>query len=119
MKLEKQIKDKKKQIDNLVNKLALDDSISDILIDKIKSLKDEVQSYESELLKISNNIEAIKEDTYKYYFISRMLDRCENIRELSNDEQKRVINAFIDVITYNSDTDLVDISFIGANSKKK
>jgi len=118
LKLEKQIRDKKKQIDNLVNKLALDDSITDILIDKIKSLKDEVKSFESELLEISNNIEAVKEDSVNISFISSILNKCENIRELSNDEQKRVINALIDVITYDSNTDLVDISFIGANSKK-
>jgi len=118
LKLEKQIKDKRKQIDNLVNKLALDDSISDILIDKIKVLKDEVQSYESELLKISNNIEVIKEDSITISFISSMLDRCENIRDLPKEEQKKLINIFVDIITYDSETDLVDITFIGANVKK-
>lgn len=119
LKLEKQIKDKKKQIDNLVNKLSLDDSIADILIDKIKTIKDEVKSFESELLEINNNIENIKEENINISFISNMLNRCENIRTISIEEQKQLINAFVDVITYNSETDITDITFIGANSKKK
>jgi len=119
LKLEKQLKDKKKQIDNLVNKLALDDSIADILIDKIKSLKDEVKSFESELLEINDNIETINQDNINIDFISNMLEKCEKIRELSKDEQKQLIDVFVDEITYNSNTDLVDLSFVGANAKKK
>lgn len=120
LQFEKELKEKKKQIDNLVNKLSkVDDSIADILIDKIKVLKDEVKSLESNLLELSNKLEEFKEENINISFISNMLDKCEKIRELPKEEQKQLIDIFIEEIIYDSNTDLIDMSFIGANSKKK
>ncbi|GAA0076142.1 recombinase family protein [Clostridium sp. CTA-5] len=115
--LEKQIADKKKQIDNLVNKLSLDDSISDILIDKIKSLKKDVKKIELELLEITTDIEDNKKEELNISFISTILDKCINIRILPTSEQKQLINAITDDIIYNSETQEIEINIIG--SKKK
>lgn len=121
LKLEKEITTNEKRIDNLMDELSdeTDSDMRDLLKEKIKSLKSKTKSLESELLTINNNIETIKEDNINISFISSMLNRCEKIRELPYEEQKQLIDVFIDEITYDSNTDLVDISFIGANSKKK
>lgn len=121
LKLEKDIKTNEKRIDNLMNELSdeTDNDMIDLLKEKIKSLKFKVKSLESELLELNNSIKSIKENTININFISRMLGKCENIRELPKEEQKQLIDIFIDQITYDSNTDLVDISFIGANSKNR
>jgi predicted nucleic acid-binding Zn-ribbon protein len=121
IKLEKELKNNQKRIDNLMDELSdeSDQDMRELLKDKIKSIKTEIKSLESELLEINNNIESIKEDNINISFITSMLDKCEKIRDLPKDEQKQLIDIFIDEITYDSNTDLVDISFIGANSKKK
>ncbi|MCE5220888.1 MAG: recombinase family protein [Clostridium sp.] len=116
--LEKQIHDKQKQMNNLVNKLSMDDSIADVLMSKIKELKDDIRILDSELLEITNTIQSAKEEEINISFISNILDKCLNIRNLSNKEQTELINIIIDVIMYNSETDLIDITFIGANAKK-
>lgn len=120
LKLEKEIKTNEKRIDNLMDELSdeTDNDMRDLLKEKIKSIKSKTKSLESELLTVNNNIEAIKEDDINISFISSMLSKCEKIRELPNEEQKQLIDIFIDEIKYDSNTDLVDISFIGANSKK-
>lgn len=119
--LEKELKNNQKRIDNLMDELSdeTDRDMRDLLKEKIKSLKDKIKSLESELLTINNSIETFKEDSLNLSFISSMLEKCEKIRELPKEEQKQLIDIFIDSITYDSNTDLADISFIGANSKKK
>lgn len=119
--LEKEIKSNAKRIDNLMDELSdeEDHDMRGLLKEKIKALKVKNKSLESELLEINNNIEAIKEDNINISFISSMLNKCEKIREIPKEDQKQLIDIFIDTITYDSNTDLVDISFIGANSKKK
>ena len=120
-KLEKELKSNQKRIDNLMDELSdeTDRDMRDLLKDKIKSLKDKIKSFESELLTLNNSLETFKEDSINLSFISSMLEKCEKIRDLPKEEQKQLIDIFIDSITYDSNTDLVDISFIGANSKKK
>jgi site-specific DNA recombinase len=115
--LQKQINDKKKQIDNLVNKLSIDDSISDILIIKIKELKIEVTKLEESYKDLEYNITEIKNEEFNISFIESVLNRCYDIRSYSKEEQKQLVNVLVDDIIYDSDTNDIEINIIG--SKKK
>lgn len=115
--LQKQINDKKKQIDNLVNKLSIDDSISDILIIKIKELKIDVAKLEESYKALEYNINEIKNEEFNISFIESVLNRCYDIRSYSKEEQKQLVNVLVDDIIYDSDTNDIEINIIG--SKKK
>lgn len=115
--IEKKIREKKKQIDNLVNKLSIDDSIADILIDKIKVLKEEVKALELDLSKINDELELAKEEEVNLSYIEMLLNKCIDIKKYSKDEQKELIHLLVDDIEYDGNTRDVDINIIG--SKKK
>lgn len=116
-KITKEINDKKNKINRLVDKLSIDDSIQDIIIERIKSLKDEVTKLEAYLIEIDNKIKNTKDTNLNIEFLSEILDRCTNISNMDQEEQKRLINLIVDDIQYNGDTGEVEINII--NSKKK
>lgn len=117
--VKKSIAEKEKQIENLMNKLAIDDDISDLIISKIKNIKSEI----SELKKELNNINTIKsqfdETEFNLSFIEMILDRCSLIDTLEHDEVKQLIDVLIDKITWNGESYEVEISFIGSNEEAK
>lgn len=115
--IEKEISFKKKQIDRLVDKLALDDDLGEILIQKIKLLKNENQELIKQLEKIDNEIKDNSNDELNIDFISNLLSKCINISKLPKEEQSILINAIIDNIVYNSNDNTVEVNII--NSKKK
>lgn len=112
--IEKQIKTKKDQIDQLVNKLTIDDSITDILISKIKKLKEEIKAFEKDIQNIETEILSANEQLITIDFIEKILDKYTDIYSLSREEQKNLINLVIDSIYYDSDTNGVTINFIGS-----
>ena len=116
-KIIKEINDKKNKINRLVDKLSIDDSIQDIIVERIKSLKEEVTKLEASLIEIDNKIKNTKDTNLKIEFLSEILDRCTNISNMDQEEQKRLINLIVDDIQYNGDTGEVEINII--NSKKK
>lgn len=115
---EKQIKNRKKQIDHLVNKLTIDDSITDVLVSKIKSLKDEIKQFQDEIQKIDAEILSANQEIINIDFIEKILNKCTDIRSLSADEQRTIINLVIDSIYFDGDTNGVVINFIGSQKKK-
>ncbi len=96
--LEKLITQKKKQIDNLVNKLSLDNDIDDILMDRIKILKKEIYELEQKTLTLSYEKESKLINNLNIELIENLLDKCERIEELTRDEQKELIDILIDKI---------------------
>lgn len=116
-KITKEINDKKNKINRLVDKLSIDDSIQDIIVERIKSLKEEVTKLESSLIEIDNKIKNTKDTNLNIEFLSEILDRCTNISNMTQEEQKRLIDLIVDDIQYNGDTGEVEINII--NSKKK
>lgn len=116
-KIIKEINDKKNKINRLVDKLSIDDSIQDIIVERIKSLKEEVTKLEASLVDIDNKIKNTKDTNLNIEFLSEILDRCTNISNMDQEEQKRLINLIVDDIQYNGDTGEVEINII--NSKKK
>lgn len=105
------------QINRLVDKLSLDDSLEDIFIKKIKLLKEEKNSLEEKLYTIDEKIKNDNSEMVSLEFISMLLDKCKNISKLTREEQKEIIDLLIDDIEYNGDTGEVSINIIG--SKKK
>ncbi len=115
--LQKQIDDKQKQISNLVDKLSLDDSITDILIDKIKVYKNEVEVLKSELLNIES--ETIDDNNYitDLEMAEEFLNKCTDINNMSREQQKQFINIYVDKILYDGET--VDLEILGYRTSKK
>ena len=95
---------KKKQIDGLMDKLALDDDISDLIISKVKSLKKEITELNNELTNLNTEEESSTEVQVSLEFLKILLDKCSIIDSLSQDEQKELIRGLISKITWNSET---------------
>lgn len=113
--IKKSISDKEKQIDNLMNKLSIDDDIFDLIINKIKNLKAEVDMLRDELKDIASSKSQFEENELNLSFIGTLLNKCSVIDSLSHDEVKQLIDTLIESITWDGDSSTVDIKFIGSN----
>ena len=112
--IKKSISEKEKQIDNLLNKLSIDEDISDLIIKKIKELKKEIQVLNDDLNQVLNSKAQIDEEELNLSFIELMLNRCSIIDTLEQDEIKQLIDVLIDSITWNGDSYELTINFIGS-----
>ena len=121
--LEKQIATKENQINNLVDKLSLDNDISDILVQKIKALKQELYELKANLSNHEEEVEQNKQEDLDISFIGMLLNQCSIIDSLNHDEKKLLINSLIKDITWNGDDGTFKINFIGSDddttTKKK
>lgn len=117
--LEKQLLEKQNQINNLVNKLSLDDDIADILILKIKSLKIELAAINADLEKLNNDIKINVTEDFNISFIESLLNRCLFIKDLSKIEQKQIIDVLITDIQYDGNIGEAEMNLIGSESSKK
>lgn len=116
--LEKSLTEKKKQIDNLVVTLSKCEGIEDILLNKIKELKDECADLNNRIQSIDNNIENVKINNLNIEVIESILNECETIDILPRDKQKKIIDVLIDCIYwYGSDNGKgsIKIKFIGTD----
>lgn len=118
--LEKNLKEKRISIDNLLDKLASnkDTTMDSILFDKISSLKKECDNIELQIENLNNEIKKGKIELMNLELIESMLDKCSNIDKLPRDEQKQLINILIDVVYYYGPTDdnpksKIKIEFVG------
>lgn len=117
--IRKSIADKQKQIDNLMNKISLDDDIADLFIKKIKSIKNEINELCIELKNIDNIKNKFDENEVNLSFIEMLLDRCSLIDSLTPDEIKQLVDGLIESITWNGDTHEFVVDFIGSKGSKK
>ncbi|MEG2353729.1 MAG: recombinase family protein [Clostridium sp.] len=120
--LEKSLAFKEKQIDNLVTKLSIDNDISEILIDKIKALKQYCKQITSEISKAKENLEINKIAKIDLSLVEDIIDQCSNIDKLSKERQKKIIDVLIETIYYYPPDDdhpkgKIRIKFIGASEK--
>lgn len=113
--IEKSITDKNKKMQNLLDKLSLSDDpdIDKIIMDKIKSFKNEISSLENEKANLIKSNNLANDDLLNINLISNLLDKCSNIDALSKDEQRQIINTIIDVIYWYGDDDKIKIKFYG------
>ena len=119
--IQKEITDKNKVINGLLDKIALSDDISDIILERIKKLKDEVEILESELNKVNDSIMYDKSKKISVEIVYELLDKFANIKAYPSEQQKLIIDLLVDSIKYDSSTQKVNVNIIGCNedSKKK
>lgn len=101
-----------------MNKLAIDNGISDLIADKIKSLKNEIKELKIELDDLNKMNAAFDETNLDLSFIETMLNKCSIIDSLDHEEIQELIDVLIDKITWNGDSHEVTINFTGSNSEK-
>ena len=117
--LDSLIKQKKTQIDNLLNKLSLNPDLEDFIIPKIKELKEELNNLNNNLNTSNNKIEEINMDELSLSFIKCLLEKCSIIDTLTHDEIKELIRGLTENITWNGTTGDLNINFIGSKDDKK
>ena len=117
--LNKKIKENESKINTLLDKLSIDDSISDLIINKIKILKEENEKIKQELNSLNADELKENEDELNLDLIRMLLNKCSMIDTLDNDEIKEISNALIEDILWNGDTGDLTINFIGSKESKK
>ncbi|OPJ57656.1 recombinase family protein [Clostridium chromiireducens] len=108
------IKQKKDQIDNLLNQLSLAPDLMDIIIPKIKLLKDELELLSKDLNESNNKIEEITMEELSLSFIKSLLEKCSIIDTLTHNEIKELIRGLMKSITWDGTTYDLKINFIGS-----
>lgn len=103
--LTKELEAKKKQIDNLMNKIAVseDSGIEDIFIEKIKSLKTECIEIENKIVNIKEMDKKSKESLVTIDVLINTLDKCAIVEQLDRAKQKKIIDLLIDKIYWYGD----------------
>lgn len=115
----KLLKDKRNQIDKLVENLSKDLDIADILIDKIKTLKHECNDIELKLTNLDTKIKSLQVELINIDIIRTILDQCSIIDELPREKQKFIIDNLIDVIYWyglGPKNGKIKIKFIGTDT---
>ncbi len=114
----KSLDSKKAQIENLVTKLSVASDIADILISKIRDLKEECSKIENQLKNIESTINKNKIELINVELIKSMLEQCSQIENLPRNHQKMIIDTLIDTIYwYGNDNGIgkFKIKFIGSD----
>ncbi|MHB9946940.1 recombinase family protein [Clostridium botulinum] len=120
--LEKSLNEKKKQIDNLVIALSRSNEIDDILLNKIKFLKNDCGQIENKLKVMENSIKDHKLNNINLKLIESIIDECSIIDSLPRDKQKKIIDMLIDTIYWygsGNGKGKFKIKFIGADETAK
>lgn len=117
--LEKQIADKEKQITGLVDKLSLDDSIADILINRIKSYKSEIETLKADILNINSKIEESNNYKLAESFLDGFFEQCKDISSQSKEKQRQLINSYVNYIEYDDDTEEAALKLYEPGELKK
>ena len=117
--IQKDMDAKQKILNNLVDKLAVADDIDDIIIQRIRATKNEMQELQQELDKISKEIEDSNYKKLDLDFIESLLEKCADIRELDSNEQRLLIGVLVDKILWDGNTQDVTVYFIGSGDVKK
>lgn len=117
--IEKQISDKEKQITGLVDKLSLDDSITDILINRIKNYKTEIETLKTEILSINSKIEQNNNYEIAESFLDGFFEECKDISSQPKEIQRQFINTYINYINFDSDTEEAELKLYEPEEIKK
>ncbi|MEY8002009.1 recombinase family protein, partial [Clostridium sp. Mt-5] len=118
--LNKLLKEKGKQINNLLNILSKNQDIEDVMIEKIRNIKKECIEIKKKLSAIDNNAKRNKLNKLNLDLIRNLLSRCAIIDKLSRNEQKQIIGSLIDVIYWYGNEDnngKISIKFIGTDDE--
>ncbi|MBE6067949.1 MAG: recombinase family protein [Clostridium lundense] len=118
-KLIDEIENKNIQMNNLINQLSSNPSISEFIIPKIEELGKEIKDLKEKLLKAENETISIQQNVHNVEIIFQALnefnDTFDSIEDIS--KKRMLLEALIDKITYNGDTKDILVDYWG--SKKK
>lgn len=106
----------------MVTKLSLCDGIDDILLDRIKLLKDECIAIEQNLDNLESKASNLKNSLLNLDLIDELLDKCAIIDTLDRSQQKLIIDNLIDTIYWYSDgtgKGNIEIKFVGIEDEQK
>lgn len=90
--------EKQKQIDTLVTTLSKGNGIEDILLSKIKDLKNQCLNIENKLKNIEDEKEENKVDLLNLKLVESILGKCSIIDSLPRESQKKIIDLLIDKV---------------------
>lgn len=96
--LEKTLSEKKFQMDNLIDKLSKNEDLEDMLLSKIRILKNECSKIQEELDSLEDNEKLAMVEKINIENIRTILNSCSKIDTLPKDAQKEIINEIIDEI---------------------
>jgi DNA-binding XRE family transcriptional regulator len=117
--LERSLNFKLNQIDNLVDKLSYDDEISDILTQKIKTLKKECTEIKNKLASLELSKEKAEIELFNIDITKELLNECKIIKILPREKQKKIIDRLIKVVYWygtGKNNGKVKVEFIGTTS---
>ncbi len=119
-KINTEINNKKKQLDKLIENMALFDSdVTDILADKINALSREIKELQLQVNEVACTVEDATLENNNYELVINTLDKFKDnfnsIEEIKT--KKALLSMLIDEIRWNGDTTEIEIDFWG--SKKK
>ena len=93
--------------------------IEDLLIERIKSTKLEIQELQNELDELNKELGKTDYTNINLEIIESLIDKCANIRNMELNEQILLIGLLIDKVYWNSDTNNITVHFIGSEFNKK
>lgn len=105
---------KKEQIDNLLNKVSLNPELEDVIIPKIKNLKEELSKLNKDLNSLNDEIEQINMKDLNFSFMKRIEEGASVIDSLTYNEIKELIKGMVKSITWNGVTGDLNLNFIGS-----
>jgi site-specific DNA recombinase len=118
--IQDKIKTKKHQLNGLLDKLIeFDSDVADILKDRINDLGKEIKELNAQYDGILNDVDVNKKDSRNVEIVVNAINEFKEYFNIIDDYQKKkfMLSIAIEKITYDSDTDVVDIDLWG--SKKK
>ncbi|MGL5713683.1 MAG: recombinase family protein [Paraclostridium sp.] len=118
--IENEIKNKKNQLNNLIDKLAdFNSDVTSILRDRINDITSEIKNLESKYNYTLNEINNTNNNTKNTEIVLNALDEFKTYYNDTDDIQKKkfMLGMILDSVTWDGDTEEVEINFWG--SKKK
>lgn len=108
-----------KKIDNLLNKLAIDETLDELILNKIKKLKLENEDLQNSINTLTISELTLNEESMQIAFIELLLNRCSIIDTLEPNEIKQLSNALIQYLGWNGETGKIKFDFIGSEKESK
>lgn len=113
------IQQNEKKIDNLLNKLSIDETLDDLILSKIKKLKLENEDLQNNINTLNIKDLNQNEETTYIAFIELLLDRCSIIDTLEPGEIKQLASGLIEYVGWNGETSKLKFDFIGSKKESK
>lgn len=109
--IKKSIYSKEHQIDKLIDKLSRDDDISDLILNRIKTLKDDLDNLKSDLINIKSSSTSSNNFKTTIAVLKELLNNNSLSNVLAHDELKELIHELINEILWNGNESSLEIKF--------